>query len=97
MENEGWIERLLTSKSWSISFTGKRVIGDVGNDFIANKLFAIGQGAYVPFKWTMPNGTEIKQKMVCSVTNNGGGDSTNVGALEFELQSSGKPEVTPAA
>lgn len=96
MEGEGWVERLLTAKAWAISFTGKRVIGDEANDYIAEQLFAMGAGAYVPFEWVMPNGTTIKQKMVCSVTNNGGGDSTNVGALEFELQSSGKPEVTPA-
>ena len=45
----------------------------------------------------MPTGTVIEQEVVVSVTNNGGGDTTNVGALEFELQSTGKPTVTPAA
>lgn len=97
MEDEGWVDRLLTSKAWAIAFTGKRVIGDPANDYIANMLFSIGQDANVPFKWIMPSGTTIEQEMVVSVTNNGGGDSTNVGALEFELQSTGKPKVTPAA
>lgn len=97
MENKGWLERLLTSKSWALSFTGKRVVGDPGNDYIASMVFAIGQAAYVPLIWNLPDGTVVKQKMVCSVTNNGGGDSTGIAALEFEMQSSGKPEVTPAA
>lgn len=97
MENEGWVERLLTGKAWAISFTGKRVIGDTGNDYIASKKFAIGSDAMSVFKWTLPDGTVIQQDVVIAVTNDGGGDSTNVGALEFELQSSGKPTVTPAA
>lgn len=97
MENEGWVERLLTAKSWGLSFTGKRHVGDPANDYIADMLFAIGQDANTILKWTMPNGTTIEQKMVVSVTNVGGGDSTNIGALEFELQSSGKPTVTKAA
>lgn len=97
MEDEGWISRLLTGKAWAISFSGKRVIGDTGNDYVSAQLFSIGQDANVEFEWTMPSGTKIEQTMVCSVSNNGGGDTTSVGALEFELQSTGKPTVTPAA
>ena len=97
MDEEGWISRLFTGKAWAISFTGKRVIGDPANDYIAGLLFEIGQDANTILKWTMPTGTVIQQEVVVSVTNNGGGDTTNVGALEFELQSTGKPTVTPAA
>lgn len=97
MENGGWESALKTGASWSLSLKGKRTIGDPGNDFIANKRFAMGQDAYVNFRWTMPNGTTITQQMVVNVTADGSGDTTNVGALEVELQSNGKPEVGKAA
>lgn len=97
MDDEGWASALLTGKKWAISFKGKRVIGDDANDYIAGLLFAIGQDANTILKWTMPTGTVVTQEMIVSVTNNGGGDTTNVGALEFGLQSTGKPTVTPAA
>ena len=33
-EHEGWIRRLMTSKSMSVSVSGKRNVGDQGNDLI---------------------------------------------------------------
>lgn len=95
MDNEGWGSALLTGKKWSLTLSGKRIIGDVGNDFLASKLMAMGQDAYVDFKWTMPTGATIEQNMVVSVTNLGGGDTTNVAPLEVELTSNGKPTYTP--
>ena len=45
----------------------------------------------------MPDGTSISwDNAVFDVKNCGGGDSTNVGALEFDVISNGKPTVTPA-
>lgn len=93
MENEGWSSALKTGMKWSISLKGKRTVGDDGNDYIAGKKFAMGQDAYADFRWTMPSGVQIEQQMVVSVKNDGGGDTTNVGALEADLQSNGKPEV----
>lgn len=97
MEQEGWESALKTGASWQVSFTGKRTVGDTGNDFIAGKRFAMGQDAYVNIRWTMPTGTVITQQMVVDVKNDGGGDSVDVGKLEFDLRSHGKPAVTTAA
>lgn len=97
MENEGWESALMTGKKWGLSLKGKRSIGDPGNDYIAEKRFAMGQDAYGTFRWTMPNGTQITQQMVVNVKNDGTGDTTNVGGLEADLQSNGKPEVGTAA
>lgn len=97
MENGGWESALKTGAKWSISLKGKRTIGDPGNDLIASKRFAIGQDAYVNFRWTMPTGTTITQQMVVNVKADGTGDTTNVGTLEADLQSNGKPVVEPAA
>lgn len=93
-EGKGWANALKTGMKWSLSMNAKRTVGDAGNDFIANKKFAMGQDAYANFRWTLPTGTQITQQMVVNVKNDGGGDTTNVGKLEFDLQSNGKPTVT---
>ena len=95
---EGWIRRLMTAKSITISVSGKRNVGDDGNDFIAGKFMANGRDAEVGFKWTFPDGATLAfADAVLNVTNMGAGDSTAVAPLEFELMSNGKPTYTPAA
>ena len=97
-EAEGWVRRLLTAKSVTISVSGKRNVGDPGNDAVAGLTFANGRDAYRNFQWTFPDGTVVTfPNSVINVTNNSGGDSTNVGPLEFDVMSNGKPTVTPAA
>lgn len=97
-ETEGWIRRLLTAKGVTISVTGKRNIGDTGNDAVAALAWQNGRDAEKDVQWTFPDGTVVVfADAVINVTNVGSGDSTNVGPLEFEIQSNGKPTVTPAA
>lgn len=96
MENGGWESALKTGMKWGLTLKGKRTIGDPGNDYIAEKRFAMGQDAYADIQWTMPTGTQITQQVVVNVKSDGTGDTTNVGALEAELQSNGKPEVSTA-
>lgn len=92
---EGWVRRLLTAKSVSISVSGKRNIGDKGNDFVAGKTFANGRDAEGYFAWTFPDGTVVSFDMaIINVTNIGAGGSTEVGPLEFDVMSNGKPTVT---
>ena len=97
-ESEGWVRRLMTAKSVTITVSGKRNVGDDGNDFIAGLTFANGRDSEAGFKWTFKDGTEVEfSDAVISVTNNSGGDSTNVAPLEFSVMSNGKPTVTPAS
>ena len=96
-ETEGWVRRLMTAKGITISVTGKRNVGDTGNDFIAGLAFKNGRDAEADFQWTFPDGTVVLfGDAVINVTNVGTADSTNVAPLEFEVQSNGKPTVTPA-
>lgn len=97
-ETEGWVRRLMTAKSVTISVTAKRVVGDDGNDLIAGLAFACGTDAQKNFEWTFPDGTTVTfADAVISVTNAGSGDSTAVAPLEFEVMSNGKPTVvTPS-
>lgn len=93
-DTEGWVRRLLTSKGVTISVTGKRNIGDAGNDEIAGIAFENGRKSERDVVWNFPDGTKIKFKgAVINVTNIGAGDSTAVAPLEFDIMSNGKPEV----
>lgn len=96
-EQEGWVRRLLTAKGVTISVTAKRNLGDDGNDFVAGLAWKNGREAEAGFQWTFPDGTVVEfADAVINVTNIGAADSTNVAPLEFEVQSNGKPTVTPA-
>ena len=97
-ESEGWVRRLLTAKGVTIAVSGKRNIGDDGNDFVSSLSFENGQDAQADFQWTFPDGTVVEfANAVINITNNLGGDATNVAPLEFEVLSNGKPTVTAAS
>lgn len=97
-DQEGWVRRLLTAKGLTITVTAKRNVGDTGNDFVAGMAWKNGRDAEAPFQWTFPDGTKVElPDAIINVTNVGAGDSTNVAPLEFEVQSNGKPTITPAA
>lgn len=96
MEMEGWLRRMVTGKSLTISLSGKRNIGDPGNDYIAKNAWSTGAGCESHFEWEFPSGAKLAFDCVLSVTNPGGGDSRNVAPLEFEVLSDGKPTYTAA-
>lgn len=97
-ETEGWKRRLKTAKGLSIAVSGKRNVGDTGNDFVAGLAFKNGRESEADFEWTFPDGTVVKfVDAVINVTALGSSDSTGVAPLEFEVLSNGKPTVTPAA
>lgn len=93
---EGWVRRLLTAKSISISLSGKRNVGDPGNDYVAEKLTAMGADAETTMKWTLPSGAVFTMPCVINLTTPGGGEATAVDGLEAEFLSNGKPTFTPA-
>jgi len=90
----GWRKALATSKSLSMSMTGKRCLGDTGNDFIASKWNANGQACNSSCQITLPNGDTLVFDCVIQVTSFLGSDSTAVAPLEFELLSNGEPVYT---
>ena len=97
-ENEGWKSRLMTAKGVTISVKAKRCLGDAGNDLVAGLTYKNGRECEKNFLWTFPDGsTVLFSNAVISVTSNGGGASTDVAPLEFDVMSNGKPTYTPAA
>lgn len=97
-ESEGWVRRLMTAKNITITVTGKRNIGDDGNNFIAGLAFENGRDAEADFKWVFKDGTTVTfEGSPINVTALGSGDSTAVAPLEFEVLSNGKPTVSDAS
>ena len=97
LETEGWQRALATAKSATISMSGKRNIGDTGNDYIAGKLLKNGQSCNSTYQITFPNGDKLEVPCVIQVKSLVGADSTNVAPLEFDLISDGKPTYTEAS
>lgn len=96
MDAAGWAKAAMTGKKLSFSFTGKRSVGDAGNDYIADLAWKFGNDVMTNFEWTMVSGAKLSGPVVINVTTPGGGDSTNVDKLEFEAIFYGKPTFTEA-
>lgn len=96
LEAAGWMRRMVTGKSLTIKLTGKRHVGDAGNDYLAGLAWSTGAACNSQLEWTMPSGAKLKYDCVVNVVNPGGGESRDVAPLEVELLSDGKPTFTPA-
>jgi hypothetical protein len=96
-ELEGWLRRMNTGKSFTLSCSGKRHIGDPGNDYIASKAFETGQDTTGKIKWVFPSSAMLEFYGVINVTAMDAAESRNVAPLEFEIASDGKPVFTDAA
>ena len=95
-DQAGWTRRLMTGKSITVSISGKRNVGDEGNDYIEGLALKTGSEATTTLVWTFPSGAKLTIKGVVSVTEWGGGDSTAVAPLAFDFASDGKPVFTAA-
>lgn len=89
------MRRLMTAKGIVISVSGKRNVGNTGNDYVAGKAFVNGRNAEGYFGWVFDGTTVSWDEAIYNVKNIGAGDSTAVGPLEFDVMSNGKPTITP--
>ena len=96
MNTNGWANSLMTGKKFSVSLNGKRHIGDAGNDYVASMAWKDGLDCSTKGEIEFPDGAKLTFNCVINVKNVGGGDSTNVAPLEFDMQGDGKPVYTPA-
>lgn len=94
---DGWQRALATAKSFTASFSGKRSVGDTGNDYIASLAFVNGRDCDSKLKLTFPDGSVFTAPVVIQVNDFMGGDATNVAPLAFDCLSNGKPEYTTAS
>lgn len=96
MDAKGWAKAAMTGKKLGFAFKGKRSVGDPGNDYIAGLAWKFGQDVMTKFEWIMVSGATLSCDVVVNVTTPGGGDTTNIDSLEFEVTSYGAPTFTPS-
>lgn len=96
LDSEGWVRRLMTGKSITITMGGKRNEGDAGNDYIAGLAFKNGKDCNSVFSIIFPDGSKLIFDCVINVTAKGG-VSTAVDELSWTVMSDGKPTYTPAS
>jgi len=96
MDTSGWARALMTGKKFSVSLNGKRNVGDPGNDYVANIAWKDGLDCSTKGEIEFPDGAKLAFDCIINVKNVGGGDSTNVAPLEFDMQGDGKPTYTPS-
>lgn len=91
MDQKGWVRRLMTGKSFSISLTGKRHHEDPGNDYVAGLALKTGNDCSTTAAIIFPNGDSLIFDCVVDVSRHFGGASTDVSGLDFDLLSDGAP------
>ena len=96
-DQEGWTRRLVTGKSLTISVSGKRNIGDEGNDYVAGLALKTGAASKTTVIWNFPSGAKLTIPCVINVTEWESGETTNVAPLAFDIMSDGKPTYTEAS
>lgn len=90
----GWQNALLTAKALSGSFSGKRTVGDAGNDYLDSLRYAIGHKAEADFKIEFPTGDTLEFSAVVGLTDLLGA-ATDVAPLSGDITGKGKPTFTP--
>lgn len=94
---KGWVNRLVTGKGLTISVSGKRNVGDPGNDYIESIALKTGCDCNTTLIWKFPSGAKLVMPCVINVTEWGSGDSRAVAPLAFDAMSRGKPDFTEAS
>lgn len=92
----GWQNALLTAKALSGSFSGKRTLGDTGNDFLDGLRYKLGKEAEADWEIDFPDGSDLKFTAVTALTDILG-NATDVAPLSGDLTGKGKPTFTPAS
>ena len=92
----GYQNALNTGKAVSGSFSGKRCLGDAGNDYIDSLRWNIGKAAEADFQIEFPNGDKLEFTAVVALTDLLGA-ATDVVPLSGDITVKGKPVFTKAA
>ena len=96
IEGGGWQNALMTARALSGSFSGKRCLGDAGNDYLDSLRYVNGAEAVADWQVEFPNGAKLSFSAVVGITDVLG-SATDVAPLNGDLKGKGKPTYTPAA
>lgn len=96
LKDEGWAHNEVTGAEPTIQVTGRRVVGDAAQDYIAGKQFALGPDRNSSVKITAEG-----QIITCDCTITDvvcfGGNSTDVNQFGCTIRFNGKPTITSAS
>lgn len=96
IKDGGWQNALLTAKALTGSFSGKRTLGDAGNDYLESLRYNIGKPAEADWQIEFPDGSKLEFTAVTALTDILGA-ATDVAPLSGDLTGKGKPTFTPAS
>ena len=96
IKDGGWQNALLTAKALTGSFSGKRTLGDAGNDYLESLRYKIGKSAEADWQIEFPDGSKLEFTAVTALTDMLGA-ATDVAPLSGDLTGKGKPTFTPAS
>ena len=96
IKDGGWQNALLTAKALTGSFSGKRTLGDAGNDYLESLRYKIGKSAESDWQIEFPDGSKLEFTAVTALTDILGA-ATDVAPLSGDLTGKGKPTFTPAS
>lgn len=91
----GWQNALLTAKALSGSFSGKRTLGDTGNDYVEGLRYKLAKDAEADWEIDFPDGSKLDFTAVTALTDILGA-ATDVAPLSGDITCKGKPTFTPA-
>lgn len=95
IKDGGWQNALLTAKALTGSFSGKRTLGDAGNDYLESLRYKMGKSAEADWQIEFPDGSKLEFTAVTALTDILGA-ATDVAPLSGDLTGKGKPTFTPA-
>lgn len=95
IEGGGWQNALMTARALTGSFSGKRCLGDAGNDYLDSLRYVNGAEAVADWQVEFPNGAKLEFNAVVGITDVLG-SATDVAPLNGDLTGKGKPVYTPA-
>lgn len=95
IKDGGWQNALLTAKALTGSFSGKRTLGDTGNDYLESLRYNIGKSAEADWQIEFPDGSKLEFTAVTALTDILGA-ATDVAPLSGDITCKGKPTFTAA-
>lgn len=99
LKDKGFGSSEVTGMNIIYTLTGRRVIGDLAQDFIFDKKYKLGKNRKSMFKLTWMDGQGNTQTLTCPCTftkmQEYSGATTDVSAISVEISFNGAPTVAP--
>lgn len=93
-DGQGWSQTDRTGLNFSLAFAGNRVEGDLAQDYVSSKQFALGDAAKTLARWTQTSGLIIVAQVSLTAIVTSGGAANAKQTFSFTENFNGLPVVT---